>query len=76
MILKVSLGMFQTFKTMERTGTVEWLSTHPLPDTRINNVQKMISTQYPDSYRLKQDSEKFHKIQEILNTTKESYELC
>jgi len=68
------LGMFQTFKTMERTGTVEWLSTHPLPDTRINNVQKMISTQYPDSYRLKQDSEKFHKIQEILNTTKESYD--
>lgn len=68
------ISMFNKFKAMERGGTVEWLRTHPLPDTRIKNVQQMISRQYPDSYRLKQDSESFHRIQSILKSTKESYD--
>ncbi|MGB9822193.1 M48 family metalloprotease [Thermodesulfovibrio sp.] len=68
------LSMFEKFKAMQKGGNVEWLSTHPLPDTRIKNVQQMISRQYPDSYRLKQDSENFHRIQSILRSTKESYD--
>ncbi|WP_353685109.1 M48 family metalloprotease [Thermodesulfovibrio sp. 3907-1M] len=68
------ISMFNKFKAMERVGTVEWLSTHPLPDTRIKNVHEIISRQYPDSYRLRQDSESFHRIQSILKSTKESYD--
>jgi len=68
------LTMFEKFKAMEKGGTVEWLSTHPLPDTRIKNVQQIISQQYPFSYSLIHDSDRFHKIQAIFNSTKESYE--
>ncbi len=68
------LTMFEKFKVITKSGTVEWLSTHPLPDTRIKNVQQMISQQYPYSYSLIHDSDRFHKIQGILNSTKESYE--
>lgn len=68
------LSMFEKFKSLERGMSVEWLSTHPLPDTRIRNVQQMIAQQYPDSYRLKQNSTDFDKIQSILKSTKESFE--
>lgn len=68
------LGVFEEFKSMEKVRTVEWLSTHPLPDTRIRNVQQMISQQYPDSFRLRQDSEGFRRIKSILVSTKESYD--
>lgn len=68
------LSMFEKFKSLERGMSVEWLSTHPLPDTRIRNVQQMIAQQYPDSYRLKQNSTNFDKIQSILKSTKESFE--
>ncbi|MCX7988075.1 MAG: M48 family metalloprotease [Thermodesulfovibrio sp.] len=68
------LSMFEKFKTLERGMSVEWLSTHPLPDTRIKNVQQMISQQYPDSHRLKQNSTSFSRIQAILRSTKESFD--
>jgi len=68
------LTMFEKFKTMEKGGTVEWLSTHPLPDTRIKNVQQMISQHYPYSYSLIQDRDRFHNIQAKINSTKESFE--
>lgn len=68
------LTMFEKFKEMEKGGTVEWLSTHPLPNTRIKNVQQMIAEQYPLSYSLIQDSQRFHVIKTMLNSTKESYE--
>ncbi len=68
------LNMFEKFKSLERGMSVEWLSTHPLPDTRIRNVQQMIAQQYPDSYRLKQNSTNFDKIQSILKSTKESFD--
>jgi len=68
------LSMFHKFKTLERGGTVEWLSTHPLPDTRIKNVSRMIAEQYPNSNRLRQDSERFQKIKSLLLSTKESYD--
>jgi predicted Zn-dependent protease len=29
-------------------GAPEWLSTHPLPDTRIDRLEKIIQQQYPD----------------------------
>lgn len=68
------LSIFEKFKSLERGMSVEWLSTHPLPDTRIKNVQQMIAQQYPDSYRLKQNSTNFDRIQSILKSTKESFE--
>ncbi|MCX8034374.1 MAG: M48 family metalloprotease [Thermodesulfovibrio sp.] len=68
------LSMFEKFKTLEKGISVEWLSTHPLPDTRIKNVQQMISQQYPDSYKLRQNSTTFSRIQAILKSTKESYD--
>lgn len=67
------ISMFEKFKAMERGSSVEWLSTHPLPETRIKNVQQMIATQYPDSYRLRQDSDRFQRIKSILKSTDQSY---
>ncbi|GLI53777.1 beta-barrel assembly-enhancing protease [Thermodesulfovibrio yellowstonii] len=67
--------MFEKFKTLERGMSVEWLSTHPLPDTRIKNVQQMIAEQYPDSQRLRQNSNEFNRVHEILKSTKESYDM-
>ncbi len=68
------LSIFEKFKSLERGMSVEWLSTHPLPDTRIRNVQQMIAQQYPDSHRLKQNSTNFDKIQSIFKSTKESFD--
>ncbi|MCS7216047.1 MAG: M48 family metalloprotease, partial [Thermodesulfovibrio sp.] len=68
------LTMFEKFKAMEKGGTVEWLSTHPLPDTRIKNVQQMISQKYPYSQSLIKDRKIFHDIKAKINSTKESYE--
>lgn len=68
------LSMFEKFKALERGIAVEWLNTHPLPDTRIKNVQQMISQQYPDSYKLRQNSVNFNRIQSTLKSTKESYD--
>ncbi|GAB6183963.1 M48 family metalloprotease [Thermodesulfovibrio hydrogeniphilus] len=67
------LSMFEKFKALERGRTVEWLSTHPLPDTRIRNVQQMIDQQYPDSYRLRQNSQEFVRIKSVVNSSKDSY---
>ncbi|MCX7723757.1 MAG: M48 family metalloprotease [Thermodesulfovibrio sp.] len=68
------LTMFEKFKAMERGGTVEWLSTHPLPDTRIKNVQQIISEKYPHSSSLIQDSERFRAIKAKIISTKDSYD--
>lgn len=69
------LTMFEKFKSLERGINVEWLSTHPLPDTRIKNVQQMIAQQYPDSHKLRQNSNNFIRIQSIIRSTKDSYDL-
>lgn len=68
------IGMFEKFKAMEKVSTVEWLSTHPLPDTRIKNVKDMISNRYPLRANLRQDSERFQRIKDTLNNTKQSYD--
>ncbi len=68
------LGIFEKFKSLERGQPIEWLSTHPLPDTRIKNVQQMISTQYPNSSRLRQNSQSFIRIKSVLLASKESYD--
>ncbi|MEN2995270.1 MAG: M48 family metalloprotease [Thermodesulfovibrio sp.] len=68
------LTMFEKFKTLERGRTVEWLSTHPLPDTRIKNVQQIISQKYSYSSSLIQDSERFHAIKAKIISTKDSYD--
>ncbi|MCS7203588.1 MAG: M48 family metalloprotease [Thermodesulfovibrio sp.] len=68
------LIMFEKFKTLQRTTTVEWLSTHPLPDTRIKKVKEMISQRYPVSSRLIVDTEGFQRILTSVKATAESYE--
>lgn len=68
------ISMFEKFKEMERAHSVEWLSTHPLPDTRIKNVRHLISEQYPQSYSLTKDSQRFHIIKTMLESTRQSYE--
>lgn len=67
------LSMFEKFKSLERGRTVEWLSTHPLPDTRIKNVQKIISEQYEGFRGLRQNSTEFNRIKALINSTQESY---
>ncbi len=68
------LSMFEKFKSLSRNNTIEWLSTHPLPETRIQNVRHLIASRYPDSDRLLKDSSRFHKIKGYISETKESYE--
>ncbi len=67
------ISMFEKFKSLERGRSVEWLSTHPLPDTRIKNVKKMISDQYGGFRGLRQNSAEFSRIKALINSTNESY---
>lgn len=65
---------FKKFKKMEKDYPPEWLSTHPLPDTRIREVSKLISSmKLPPN--LKKDSPQFQRIKEKLLATKKSYDL-
>lgn len=66
------IDVFYKFKKLERKAPPEWLSTHPLPDTRIKEVDRLIkSVKLPDN--LKKDSIEFHKVKEKLLATKLSY---
>lgn len=66
------IDVFYKFKKLERNLPPEWLSTHPLPDTRIKEVSRLIkSIKLPDN--LKKDSIEFHKVKKKLLTTKLSY---
>ncbi len=68
------LKTFEIFKKLDRVKQPEWLLTHPLPDTRIKNVKKLIS--HLDINRpLKEDSQQFHRIKEKLQKTKQSFDL-
>lgn len=67
------ISMFRKFKELERGVQVEWLSTHPLPDTRIRNVEQMIGRDFPESGRLRKNSDSFMRIQAKLRATDESY---
>ncbi|QWK19676.1 MAG: M48 family metalloprotease [Hydrogenobacter thermophilus] len=66
------LGVFETFKSMERAKAPEWLQTHPLPESRIRDVQREIQSIKP-SGSLISDSEEFHTIKRLLKETEASY---
>jgi predicted Zn-dependent protease len=67
------IEVFEKFKSMEKKRPPEWLSTHPLPESRIKETEKSIATFKPTGILIK-DTQKFHEIKNILLKTKESYE--
>ncbi|SNZ13244.1 beta-barrel assembly-enhancing protease [Hydrogenobacter hydrogenophilus] len=66
------LGVFETFKNMERTNVPEWLQTHPLPQSRIEDVQREIENIKP-SGSLIYDTDEFQNIKKLLKQTENSY---
>lgn len=69
------VSTFEKFKSMERENRpVEWLLTHPLPDTRIKNVSQLIKRKYPDKLLLKRDTPEFQQIKQRIVKTALSYE--
>ncbi|HCP09657.1 MAG TPA: peptidase [Thermodesulfobacterium commune] len=67
------IEVFEKFKQMEKERPPEWLSTHPLPETRIKEAQNYINTFKPSGAFIS-DTEKFQKIKNLLVTTKPSYQ--
>ncbi|RMH02322.1 MAG: tetratricopeptide repeat protein [Aquificota bacterium] len=65
--------VFYTFKSMERSRPPEWLSTHPLPETRIREVEAELNRIKP-SGALITDTEDFHQIKALLEKTKPSFD--
>lgn len=69
------IGVFNKFKSMEQGNRPpEWLSTHPLPETRIKNVSELIRKKYPDQLLLKKDSQEFQLIKQKIVKTEVSYD--
>ncbi len=69
--------LFQKFKEKEKKSSgkpPEWLSTHPLPETRIKEWQEKLITLKPSGILIK-DREEFHQIKEILIKTVDSFKL-
>ena len=70
-------GLLDTFKIFKKLGKVkqpEWLLTHPLPDTRIKEVEKLISKLNLNKKLIK-DTPEFHRIKKKLKETSPSFEL-
>ena len=67
------LGVFQTFKSMEKSRPPEWLSTHPLPESRIREVERLIAELKPSGNFIK-DSPDFQALLQKLRSTKPSYD--
>ncbi|GAB6072116.1 M48 family metalloprotease [Venenivibrio stagnispumantis] len=65
---------FYIFKELEKSSPPEWLLTHPLPDTRIQNVKNLIAT-YPKRAFLKKDSQEFQYIKSKILKQNKSFEL-
>ncbi|MEJ5172622.1 MAG: M48 family metalloprotease [Hydrogenothermaceae bacterium] len=69
------VSTFEKFKSMEKENRpVEWLLTHPLPDTRIKNVSQLIKRKYPEKLLLKRDTPEFQQIKQRIVKTALSYE--
>ncbi|ADC88969.1 peptidase M48 Ste24p [Thermocrinis albus DSM 14484] len=69
-------GLIGTFRILEKVGgdeRVEWLSTHPLPKTRIEETKDLIRSLRP-SGTLVDDTEEFQKIKRSLLATKPSFD--
>jgi len=67
------IEVFEKFKKLEKIRPPEWLSTHPLPESRIRETKKYIATFKPTGILIK-DTQRFHKIKKLILTTKNSYE--
>ncbi len=65
--------VFETFKAMEKTRPPEWLSTHPLPETRIRDVREQIERLRPSGSFIT-DTEDFPRLKGRLKATQESFE--
>jgi predicted Zn-dependent protease len=67
------IEVFEKFKKMEKKRPPEWLSTHPLPESRIKEVKEYIATFRPTGILIK-DTQKFQEIRNLILQTKESYD--
>ncbi|WP_448587617.1 M48 family metalloprotease [Thermocrinis sp.] len=67
------IEVFYIFKRLEKNRPPEWLSTHPLPETRIKENTQFISS-LSLSGNLIKDSENFQKIKRSLIETKPSFD--
>ncbi len=68
------IRVFEMFKAMERGGRLpEWLSTHPLPETRIAEAKREIERLRPQGAFVR-DTEDFQRIRERLVKTQPSFE--
>ncbi|MEJ5338753.1 MAG: M48 family metalloprotease [Aquificaceae bacterium] len=66
--------VFEMFKSMERGGRPpEWLSTHPLPETRIKEANREIEKLRPSGAFIT-DTEDFQRLKERLKKTQHSFE--
>ncbi len=68
------IEVFKTLKKLEKERPPEWLSTHPLPETRIKEAQRFLQSFNCSSGR-KKDSTEFHRIKNIILKTSASYKL-
>ncbi len=68
------IKVFELFKSMEKGGRPpEWLSTHPLPETRIQEARKIIESLKPEGGFIS-DTQDFQRIKSKLLNTKDSFE--
>ncbi len=66
--------LFKKFKEKEKKRPPEWLSTHPLPESRIKEWQEKMQTYKPTGGLIK-DREEFQRIKAILLATTNSFQL-
>ncbi len=66
------IEVFEKFKKLEKKRPPEWLSTHPLPESRIKETKRYIATFKPTGILIK-DTQKFHTVKNLILKTKESY---
>lgn len=60
------IRVFEMFKKMEKQRPPEWLSTHPLPESRIVEAKRTVEMLRP-SGALITDTEEFHRIKRLVN---------
>ncbi|MFN3504862.1 MAG: M48 family metalloprotease [Caldimicrobium sp.] len=66
------LKVFERFKKMEKSRPPEWLSTHPLPDSRIKEWQEKLEIIKPSGAYIK-NTPSFDKIKNKLIETQSSF---
>lgn len=66
------LKVFERFKKMEKAKPPEWLSTHPLPESRIKEWQEKLELLKPSGAFIK-DTPSFNRIKQKLLATQPSF---